>query len=124
MILIIDDDIAVRTSLELLLNNEGFQTASAEGPETALKIFETKVPELIIMDLNFSLHTSGREGMSLLKEIKNINASIPVILITGWGSIELAVQGMKLGANDFINKPWNNEHLLQSINTLLDLNKK
>src|SRR5438270_1485778 len=62
--------------------------------------------------------------MALLGQIKKINSSIPIILITGWGSIELAVKGMKMGANDFINKPWNNEHVLQSIQTLIDLRKK
>src|SRR2546423_6788490 len=124
MILIIDDDIAVRTSLLLLLKNEGFEAAASDNPEEALNIVDRNNPELIILDLNFSLDTSGKEGMALLKLIKQRNASIPIILITGWGSIELAVQGMKLGASDFINKPWNDEHLLQSINTLLDLQKK
>ncbi len=124
MILLIDDDIAVRTSLILLLENEGYRTATADGPEKALKILFEEKPELIILDLNFSLATTGEEGMELLKQIRQINGSIPVILITGWGSIELAVQGMKLGANDFINKPWSNEHLLQSIKTLLNLTNK
>ena len=124
MILIIDDDIAVRTSLILLLEMEGYRTATADDPEKALKVLFEEKPELIILDLNFSLATTGEEGMNLLKQIKQINSSIPVILITGWGSIELAVQGMKLGANDFINKPWNNEHLMQSIKTLLNLTTK
>jgi DNA-binding NtrC family response regulator len=62
--------------------------------------------------------------MELLKKIKQVNAVAPVILITGWGTIELAVEGMKLGANDFITKPWNNEHLLQSVKTLLDLRER
>ncbi len=59
-----------------------------------------------------------------MQKIKQLNSPVPIILITGWGTIELAVQGMKLGANDFINKPWNNDHLLQSIRTLLDLQDK
>ena len=79
---------------------------------------------LIILDLNFSIETSGKEGMELLEKIRQMNSVVPIILITGWGTIELAVQGMKLGANDFINKPWSNEHLLQSIKTLLDLQDK
>jgi FixJ family two-component response regulator len=62
--------------------------------------------------------------MALLGDIKKLNAAIPVILITGWGSIALAVQGMKMGANDFINKPWDNGHLLQSVKTLLDLREE
>lgn len=79
---------------------------------------------LIILDLNFSVETSGKEGMELLRQIRQKNSNVPIILITGWGTIELAVLGMKLGANDFINKPWSNEHLLQCVKTLLSLKEK
>lgn len=120
MILVIDDDIAVRTSLTLLLKSEGYDVLCTENPGDALKTIRKNTPELIILDLNFSIDTSGSEGMALLEKIKQIG-TIPVILITGWGSIELAVKGMKIGASDFINKPWSNEHLLQSVKTLLDL---
>lgn len=121
MILIIDDDIAVRTSLILLMEGEGYSVKATENPGDALTIIKKQKPDLIILDLNFSIDTSGREGLELLGKIKQINTAIPIILITGWGSIELAVQGMKAGANDFINKPWSNDHLLQSVKTLLDL---
>ena len=124
MILIIDDDIAVRTSLMLLLKNEGWDVMSAEEPSRAIQIVKEYSPELIILDLNFSIDTSGREGMQLLSEIKKINKSVPVILLTGWGTIELAVKGMKLGANDFLTKPWSNDHLLQSTRTILELKEK
>jgi DNA-binding NtrC family response regulator len=124
MILIIDDDIAVRTSLILLMESEGFKVTATANPGDALAIIKKQSPDLVILDLNFSNATSGIEGMELLSKIKKINTAIPIILITGWASIELAVQGMKLGANDFINKPWNNAHLLQSVKTLLDLNKQ
>ena len=124
MILIIDDDIAVRTSLMLLLKNEGWDVMSAEEPSKAIQIVKEYSPELIILDLNFSIDTSGREGMQLLSEIKKINKSVPVILLTGWGTIELAVKGMKLGANDFLTKPWSNDHLLQSTRTILELKEK
>jgi DNA-binding NtrC family response regulator len=121
MILIIDDDIAVRTSLVLLLKNEGYDVMSAAAPAEALSIVRKHQPQLIILDLNFSIETSGEEGIELLGKIKEINSLIPVILITGWGSIELAVKGMKMGASDFINKPWDNSHLLQAVKTSLDL---
>jgi DNA-binding NtrC family response regulator len=121
MILIIDDDIAVRTSLVLLLTNEGYDVKGIATPTEALTVIKKQKPRLIILDLNFSIDTSGKEGIALLSKIKEVDATIPVILITGWGSIELAVQGMKIGANDFINKPWSNEHLLQSVKTFLDL---
>jgi DNA-binding NtrC family response regulator len=124
MILIIDDDIAVRTSLILLMESEGFKVTATANPGDALAIIKKQSPDLVILDLNFSNATSGIEGMDLLGKIKKVNIAIPIILITGWASIELAVQGMKLGANDFINKPWNNAHLLQSVKTLLDLNKQ
>jgi DNA-binding NtrC family response regulator len=124
MILIIDDDIAVRASLLLLLKNNDFDALGCAGPDEALRVIKKDPPQLIILDLNFSNDTSGKEGMDLLQKIRKSGPSIPVILITGWASIELAVQGMKAGANDFINKPWSNEHLLQSIRTLLELKEK
>ncbi|MEP7318822.1 MAG: sigma-54 dependent transcriptional regulator [Panacibacter sp.] len=124
MILIIDDDIAVRTSLVLLLNNEGYKASGASAQEEALVIIRKNEISLIILDLNFSIETSGREGMELLKQVRELNATVPVILITGWGSIELAVEGMKHGASDFITKPWTNEYLVQSIKTLLNLQDK
>lgn len=124
MILIIDDDIAVRTSLQLLLEQQGYATATADSSTSALAVLQQQAPDLIILDLNFSIETSGDEGMLLLGQIRNLRPAIPVILITGWATIELAVKGMKLGANDFINKPWSNDHLLQSISTLLNLQEK
>lgn len=124
MILVIDDDIAVRTSLLLLLQTEGYKASAVSSPEEALGSVRKTEPSLIILDLNFSIDTSGIEGMELLKQIRALAPSVPVILITGWGSIDLAVQGMKLGANDFLSKPWSNDHLLQSVKTLLNLQKK
>ncbi|HPI10487.1 MAG TPA: sigma-54 dependent transcriptional regulator [Catalimonadaceae bacterium] len=123
MILIIDDDFAVRSSLTLLLSTEGFGVVQADGKEQALSALQLHPVELVILDLNFSLATSGTEGMDLLETIRLRFPSLPVILITGWGSFELAVQGMRLGARDFINKPWSNDHLLQSIRTLLEIQK-
>lgn len=124
MILIIDDDIAVRTSLLLLLQQEGFDVTAVDGPTQALDTINTTPPSLILLDLNFSLDTSGREGMQLLQQIRQLAPDVPVVLITGWGSIELAVQGMKYGARDFVTKPWNNDSLVQSVQTLLDLGNR
>ena len=97
MILIIDDDKAVQTSLALLLKQQGFSTKGVVTPEAALQFVENNTPALILMDMNFSIQTSGEEGLALLQKIKTINASIPVILITGWATISLAVEGIKLG---------------------------
>lgn len=72
------------------------------------------------MDMNFTLSTSGEEGLTLLKQVKIFRPDVPVILMTAWGSIQLAVQGMQAGAFDFITKPWNNAALLQRIETALE----
>src|SRR5262245_1664888 len=117
MILIIDDDIAVRASLLLLFENAGYTARAAQDPAEAIHVLHTQDVSLIVLDLNFTIETSGEEGIAVLKQIKSIDSDIPVILLTGWGTIQLAVQGMKLGANDFINKPWDNEYLLQSAQT-------
>jgi DNA-binding NtrC family response regulator len=124
MLLIIDDDIAVQTSLSLLLRKEGFDVQTASNPEDALELMDEQPPELALLDLNFSIETSGSEGLRTLRRIRGRFPSVPVILITGWGSIDLAVEGMKAGAKDFITKPWQNEYLLQSVNTVLDLTRQ
>ena len=121
MILIIDDDIAVQTSLALLLQQHAYATKTASGRKEALDILKTVRPKLIILDLNFSLDTSGDEGLNLLEEIMEFDSQLAVILITGWASIDLAVKGIKTGARDFISKPWDNNHLLQAIRTTLEL---
>ncbi|TDE16372.1 sigma-54-dependent transcriptional regulator [Dyadobacter psychrotolerans] len=124
MLLIVDDDLAIRTSLALLLKKEGFTVRGAGSAEDAFEIIENETPELILLDLNFSIETSGEEGIALLQRIHKFNPKIPVILITGWGTIDLAVLGMKLGARDFITKPWQNEYLLQSVKTILNLEQQ
>lgn len=80
-------------------------------------------PELILMDMNYSLTTSGDEGICLLKQVKVLTPQVPVILMTAWGSIQLAVEGMRAGAFDFITKPWNNILLLNTIRTAIELGK-
>ncbi len=121
MILIIDDDQAVRSSLTFLLKRVGYEAEAVSNPKAAIEIVRSVVPELILMDMNFSLTTTGEEGLILLKQVKIFCPDVPVILMTAWGSIALAVQGMQSGAFDFITKPWNNELLLKSIRTALDL---
>ena len=120
-ILIIDDDPAVRTSLELLLKHASHQPLLAPDRVTALEVMRGNSPELVLLDMNFSRETSGKEGLELLGELHELRSGMPIILITAWGSIDLAVQGMKAGAVDFINKPWRNDHLLRSIKTALEL---
>lgn len=123
MILIIDDDNAVRSSLQFMLKRAGYQTKAVPGPREALEVVRAEAPDLILMDMNFTLSTSGEEGLTLLKQVKIFRPGVPVILMTAWGSIQLAVQGMQAGAFDFITKPWNNAALLQRIETALQLNQ-
>jgi DNA-binding NtrC family response regulator len=121
MILIIDDDIAVCASLNLLLKQNGFKSIKANGPEEALKHLKEKPVDAVLLDMNFSMETTGEDGLAMLQQIKKSRPLLPVILMTGWGSIKLAVEGMKAGAADFINKPWDNEHLMRALRTALDL---
>ncbi|MBD2755189.1 sigma-54-dependent transcriptional regulator [Spirosoma validum] len=121
MLLIIDDDVAIQTSLSLLFRKEGFAVRVADGPFETFDVLEQETPEAILLDMNFSVDTSGDDGLRLLRRIRERLPNVPVILITGWGSIDLAVEGMKAGAKDFITKPWQNDYLVQSVRTALNL---
>ena len=121
MILIIDDDSAVRSSLSFMLKRAGYEAQVVPGPREAIEVVRTVAPDLILMDMNFTLSTTGEEGLTLLKQVKVFRPDTPVILMTAWGSIQLAVQGMQAGAFDFIPKTWNNAALLQRIETALEL---
>lgn len=121
MILIVDDDKAIRQSLALVLKRKGYETALAGNPDEALGMLRKHKFRLVIMDMNYSLSTTGEEGIHLLRQTKIFQPDTPVILITAWGSIELAVEGMRFGAFDFITKPWNNHLLLQRIETALSM---
>jgi two-component system NtrC family response regulator len=121
MILIIDDDAAVRSSLSFVLKRAGFETEAVSTPDEALSFVRSAPPGLILMDMNFSISTSGEEGLQLLLKVKVLCPDVPVILITAWGSIALAVEGMRAGAFDFVTKPWNNLMLLHTIRTALAL---
>ena len=122
MILIIDDDISIRASLSFMLKRAGYEVVAVASPKEAIATIRDTAPQLILMDMNFSLSTSGDEGITLLKQVKLFREDVPIILMTAWGSIDLAVKGMRAGAFDFITKPWNNASLLQRIETALELN--
>ena len=114
MILIIDDDSAIRSSLSFMLKRAKFDVLAVKE---AIETVRSVTPQLILMDMNFSLSTNGEEGLILLRQVKLFCPDVPVILMTAWGSIPLAVQGMQAGAFDFITKPWNNAALMQRIET-------
>jgi two-component system NtrC family response regulator len=124
MILIVDDDRAIRVTLTLLLERNSYTVMSAEGPASAMDIVRNHPElELVLMDMNYTLATDGEEGLTLLKQVKVFRPDVPVILMTAWGTIDLAVQGMRNGAFDFITKPWSNAVLMDRIETAILLNK-
>jgi DNA-binding NtrC family response regulator len=121
MILIVDDDASITASLALLLKQHGYATVSAHDPMEALATMRRERPRLVIQDMNFSRQTTGEEGLDLLARIRAEEPAMPVILMTAWGSISLAVEGIKRGASDFITKPWSNATVLQAVETALKL---
>jgi DNA-binding NtrC family response regulator len=121
MILIVDDDPSVTASLALLLKQAGYASYAVAGPADALTWLATNRCDLVLQDMNFSRRTTGEEGMELLAQVRAAHPNLPVVLITAWGSIDLAVRGMKAGASDFIVKPWANEQILQTVRTALGL---
>src|SRR5690606_6718560 len=120
-ILVVDDDASVTASLALLLKQSGFKHLVAADPASALAALERHPVDLVIQDMNFSRATSGEEGLALLREIRRRNGALPVVLITAWGSIALAVEGMMAGATDLVTKPWDNARLVQVVETALSL---
>lgn len=122
MILIVDDDAAVRASLSLLLKSAGYACMAVDSPDKAIETVRRDRPAAVLLDMNFTCMTTGDEGLIALKQIKLFAPDTPVILITAWGSIDLAVEGMRAGAFDFITKPWDNRRLLSSVATAIEMN--
>jgi len=122
-VLVIDDDKGVTTSLSLLLKQSGYSPSTAKSPAEALSYLAENDVDLILQDMNFSRRTDGTEGLQLLENILSSNPSIPIILMTAWGSVPLAVEGMKKGASDFITKPWTNEQILHSVENAFELGR-
>jgi two-component system, NtrC family, response regulator len=120
-VLVVDDDASVTASLALLLKQAGFAHRVASSPAEAIAALERDAFDLVIQDMNFTRTTTGEEGLQLLREIRRRNAVIPIVLITAWGSVSLAVAGMKAGASDFVTKPWDNQQLIQVLRMALSL---
>src|SRR4051794_14418256 len=96
--LIADDQQDILEALRLLLKNEGFQTETATSPKAVIEAVQTRHFDLLLIDLNYARDTtSGREGLDLLTELQTIDSTLPVVLMTAWGSVELAVQAMQIG---------------------------
>ena len=121
-VLIADDQQDIRESLRLLLKNEGFETQLAASPAEVLAAVEAREFDAVLMDLNYTRDTtSGQEGLDLLSRIQSLDSSLPIIVMTAWSSIELAVEAMRLGARDFLQKPWENARMLTILKTQIDL---
>jgi len=121
-ILIADDQADVLEALRLLLKGEGYQIESAASPAAIISALESRDFDVVLMDLNYTRDTtSGQEGLDLLSRIQTIDSILPVIVMTAWGTVGLAVEAMRRGARDFIQKPWENERLLSIVKTQIDL---
>ena len=118
-ILIVDDDSAVQVSLQLLLKQAGYEARCCDDPQQALLMLASGPFDLVLQDMNFSLQTSGEEGLELLAALRESYPALPVLLMTAWGSIALAVKGMQAGAANFFTKPWDNAQLLELVRTTL-----
>lgn len=121
-ILIADDQPDVLEALRLLLKGEGYRIETVTSPVDVLPALEAKDFDLLLMDLNYTRDTtSGQEGLDLLSRIKAADISLPVVVMTAWGSVEVAVEAMRRGARDFIQKPWENARLLSVVRTQIEL---
>jgi phosphoserine phosphatase RsbU/P len=114
--LIADDQFDVLIALELLLKSEGFQIEAVQSPAAVLERVSAHKYDVLLMDMNYARDTtSGREGLDLIAQIRGLDQALPVIAMTAWASVDLAVEAMQRGLNDFVQKPWNNERLLHML---------
>ncbi|HEY2569131.1 MAG TPA: sigma-54 dependent transcriptional regulator [Candidatus Udaeobacter sp.] len=121
-ILIADDQRDVLEALRILLKSEGYQTEAATSLAGIFHSLEKKEYALLLMDLNYARDTtSGQEGLSAIPKIRQIDSTLPVVVMTAWATVELAVEAMKRGARDFVTKPWDNERLLAIVRTQIEL---
>lgn len=123
--LIADDQPDVLESLRLLLKNEGFQTESAQSPAAVLDKLQSHPFDLVLMDLNYTRDTtSGSEGLDLLARIQAIDRTVPVVAMTAWASVDLAVEAMRRGVCDFVLKPWENSQLVRTLKSQIEKGRK
>jgi DNA-binding NtrC family response regulator len=123
-VLIADDQPDVLEALRFLVKGEGYQSESVNSPAAALDAVESRDFDVVLMDLNYTRDTtSGQEGLELLNRIQSLDTTLPVIVMTAWGSVELAVEAMRRGARDFIQKPWDNARLSAILKTQIELGR-
>jgi DNA-binding NtrC family response regulator len=123
-ILVADDQQDVLQALRLLLKGEGFQTETATSPAGVLTAVESQDFDAVLLDLNYTRDTtSGQEGLDLLAKLQGLDSTLPVIVMTAWGSVETAVEAMRRGARDYVQKPWDNTRLLANLRTQIELGR-
>ncbi|HKS67411.1 MAG TPA: sigma-54 dependent transcriptional regulator [Candidatus Acidoferrales bacterium] len=123
-VLVADDQPDIREALRLLLKGEGFETEIVSSPTAVLSALDAREFDALLMDLNYARDTtSGQEGLDLLYNIRSRESTLPIIVMTAWGSLELAVEAMRRGAKDFIQKPWENARLLAILKTQIELSQ-
>jgi DNA-binding NtrC family response regulator len=123
-ILAADDQQHILEAIELLLRPQGYKVDVVRSPERAREVLASATYDAVLIDLNYSRDTtSGREGLDLLSEMVALDSTLPVIVMTAWGNVELAVEAMRRGARDFIQKPWENERLLSILRTQVELHR-
>ena len=123
-ILIADDQPDVLEALRFLVKGEGYAAEAVNSPPAAIDAVESRDFDAVLMDLNYTRDTtSGQEGLDLLNRIQTLDATLPVIVMTAWGTVELAVEAMRRGARDFIQKPWDNARLSAILKTQIELGR-
>jgi DNA-binding NtrC family response regulator len=123
-ILVADDQADILNALKLLLSDEGYDVAAARSPAEALERLEASDFDLAILDLNYTRDTtSGQEGFDLIERIRTLDPTLPVVVVTAWSSVAGAVEAMRRGARDYIEKPWDDERLLVTVRTQIDLRR-
>jgi DNA-binding NtrC family response regulator len=123
-ILVADDQLGVLKALRLLLKGEGYEIETAASAEAVCEAVGRRDFDVVLMDLNYVRgKTSGQEGLDLLSRIQQIDSTLPAVVMTAWGSVELAVEAMRRGARDFVTKPWKNERLLSVLRTQVELGR-
>src|SRR4029453_19038995 len=121
-ILVADDQADILSALKLLLKREGFEVATASSPAGVLDIVAREHVDVALVDLNYSRDTtSGEEGVALVEQLHRLHPELPVVVMTAWATVEVAVKAMRRGANDFVEKPWNNQRLLSVLGNQVQL---
>ena len=120
-VLVADDQPHVLDALELLLKNHGYRTEAVTHPARALQALESRQFDVVLLDLNYTRDTTaGGEGLDLMSQIRMIDQNIPLVVMTAWSSVDLAVEAMRRGASDFVQKPWHNGQLLEKLETQVE----